>query len=656
MKVIKLLIVVIFLEFFSCKILEISENERDLRVEVVDYIIDNIFIKKFQSSTINLVSSPTDEESKFVTSEIVDQLVRELDSDHDEVAVTIETIGHSECTKSSRKIYFSVFFIDSYKGLYLILSKVDSDKYELNGGYVILLTKEIESEYELKKIFENLWSHYIVNVIVIVKKLDENFISIYTYFPFAPGKKCENSDPTLLTTYDSINGFKDKKVNLTPRKTSNFYGCPLSMATYNYPPFIMIDEDKEDNIEGIEGALIKEFLRDKLNFTLVLEILSDNSWASIDDKGRGGGVAGMVMGNKVNFTAGFVAVTPHRNKYMSPSNTYYTTNLVWMITPGEIISAVERMKNVFDRKTWMMILLIYVISIIVIFIIKCQSDVVKDFVFGRNNRSPFMTMLVVANGLVLTRLPGRNFARYLLMVFMLYGMVIRSAYTGTWFKFLKEELRINDPKDMDELISRNYSFFAIEELRFLINPSQSATKLQKDIAEKVVFLDARLFKRFREIYISKGNSKAALLSEDQVAYYNQNAKKNTKNYKKSFLHILPEVYMSVNLCIYFQKNSCLPSEFNRQIMNLNSNGLIGGAKNYFANRIYLKKPPQEIEPKKFGFNEVNGGFAFYIFGISIAIIVFFLEILYEKFKEKEKISVKLRRQQRNDVESDLHEI
>lgn len=643
MKVAKFIVLVIFLGSVSAKILEISEK-MDLRVKCADEIIDGLFIDKFHATTINLVSSARNENSSFEISKMINQLMEKIQHDQDEITITLESVEKMDNIKFPKKKFFNVFFVDSYKGLNLILSKLDSKKFAFDGGYLIILSKEITNEHHLKRIFEKLWSLYIVNADVIVKKMNEKFVSIYTYFPFAVDKDCENTDPKLLTTYHATDGFKDKNVSLSPKKIGNFHKCPLSIAVYNNPPFIMIDK-KNNEIEGIEGFLI-QFLRDKLNFTLKLEVLAENSWASIDENGHGVGIAGMVMGKEVNFTTGFVAISPRRNKYMSPGEIHYTTNLVWMISPGHSIPIMERMRKVFDQKTWMMIMIVVLVSSVVILMIKCQSEAVQNFVFGRNNRNPFMTMLAVAYGNNLTRLPGRNFARYLLMVFILYSMIMRNAYTGTMFKFLKQDIRFNNPESMEDLKTRNYSYFAIDELKYLLN--YSSTSFRNEFAQHIIFLDNQQFKRFRTKYIHKmDNNLAVLSSEDQITYYNQKSHQKSKQGTENFLNTLNEVFMSVNLCIYFQKNSCLKPEFDEQIMSLNSNGLIGASKNYYANRVFLKEKSVEKEPKKFGFAELIGGFFFYIVGIVVSTFAFFLELFYEKLTAKEKFSLQIQRSLRN---------
>lgn len=64
-------------------------------------------------------------------------------------------------------------------------------------------------------------------------------------------------------------------------------------------------------------------------------------------------------------------------------------------------------------------------------------------------------------------LPGRNFARYLLTLFILFCLVIRTAYQGKQFEFLQKEMRPADVATIEEMIERNFTFHFLEDYKFL---------------------------------------------------------------------------------------------------------------------------------------------------------------------------------------------
>lgn len=56
-------------------------------------------------------------------------------------------------------------------------------------------------------------------------------------------------------------------------------------------------------------------------------------------------------------------------------------------------------------------------------------------------------------------LPGRNFARFILMLYILFCLVVRTAYQGKQFEFMSKEMRRPDVKTLDEFIRENFTLF-----------------------------------------------------------------------------------------------------------------------------------------------------------------------------------------------------
>lgn len=56
-------------------------------------------------------------------------------------------------------------------------------------------------------------------------------------------------------------------------------------------------------------------------------------------------------------------------------------------------------------------------------------------------------------------LPGRNFARFLLMLFLLFSLIMRTAYQGMQFELLRKEIRRPVIQRIDELLSQGYEIY-----------------------------------------------------------------------------------------------------------------------------------------------------------------------------------------------------
>jgi ribosomal protein S13 len=56
-------------------------------------------------------------------------------------------------------------------------------------------------------------------------------------------------------------------------------------------------------------------------------------------------------------------------------------------------------------------------------------------------------------------LPGRNFARFILMNYIWFALIIRTGYQGVQFEMMLKEMRPRDIETIDELIANNYTIY-----------------------------------------------------------------------------------------------------------------------------------------------------------------------------------------------------
>lgn len=132
-----------------------------------------------------------------------------------------------------------------------------------------------------------------------------------------------------------------------------------------------------------------------------------------------------------------------------------------IIAHGELYTPLVKLFLPFDMATWIWISIYMVVGAVVIVIVKFTPKLVQSFIFGRNVRTPGQNMSRAFFGISQTILPGRNFARYLLMMFILFCLIIRTAYQSKMFEFLQKEIRKPEFKLIQELIKNNFSFISV---------------------------------------------------------------------------------------------------------------------------------------------------------------------------------------------------
>jgi hypothetical protein len=66
--------------------------------------------------------------------------------------------------------------------------------------------------------------------------------------------------------------------------------------------------------------------------------------------------------------------------------------------------------------------------------------------------------IVFGDGIIV--LPGRNFARFLLINFILFCFILRTAYQGKLFEFMQRDMRPKSVETVNELIDQKFKIFA----------------------------------------------------------------------------------------------------------------------------------------------------------------------------------------------------
>jgi len=142
--------------------------------------------------------------------------------------------------------------------------------------------------------------------------------------------------------------------------------------------------------------------------------------------------------------------------------------LYFAIPIGERFTELEILFLAFDTATWLMILLTLLVSFIVVAFIGFTSQNMRNCVFGENVSTPSLNILAAFFGIPQAVLPGRNFARFLLMAFVMWSLLIRTCYVGVLFEYLKGDGRKAPIKSIDEMLDRNFTYFIFQEHCLLI--------------------------------------------------------------------------------------------------------------------------------------------------------------------------------------------
>jgi hypothetical protein len=129
------------------------------------------------------------------------------------------------------------------------------------------------------------------------------------------------------------------------------------------------------------------------------------------------------------------------------------------VMSGEEYSSYEKLTFPFDFHTWFLIFFTFVAAFLVIFIINFTSVRIRNLVHGEQVKSPSLNVAAHFFWLGTTRLPRRSFPRFLLMMFIIYSLIIRTAWQGKMFVFMNQEMRKSQIESLEEAIDKDYEIY-----------------------------------------------------------------------------------------------------------------------------------------------------------------------------------------------------
>lgn len=156
-----------------------------------------------------------------------------------------------------------------------------------------------------------------------------------------------------------------------------------------------------------------------------------------------------------------IILTPERAKKFSYSIPYFYDSLIFAIPPAKAYSSLEKLFFPFKMAVWIYICATFVIIMIVILFLKVMPLKKRNFVIGKQNDSPLLNVLNICFGGAITQyqLPHRNFARTILMILLLTTLVLRNAYLGNLFNFLRTRKQMEPLYYKRSIIDSDVSIF-----------------------------------------------------------------------------------------------------------------------------------------------------------------------------------------------------
>lgn len=260
---------------------QISQYGNALTQAVVE-IIGQFQLKGTNTVNFYHASSNYDGKSLERNLDMINEILSQVQSN-----VIVQLEGYLEFRETNRKRAHNIIFVDSYESFSSFFRLMSPYFFEYQGFYLIVLTTYSHQQYTtMKDIFDWLWSEYIINANIIwLAPQSDNEAIMYTFFPYT-SFYCGKAVPIQLNQFRSGKWLRSRS-SFFPEKIRNLHGCPLTVATVQSPPFMILRQTSSGTFtDGIDGVLLR-VLSQRMNFTVNITQVDDQGSIYINGTSSG---------------------------------------------------------------------------------------------------------------------------------------------------------------------------------------------------------------------------------------------------------------------------------------------------------------------------------------------------------------------------------
>ena len=256
----------------------------------------------------------------------------------------------------------------------------------------------------------------------------DNSVDLVTSFMFTP-QACKKLQFKTINRFD-LRSLEWENSIFYPNKYENFYGCELIVATSldGFFPFIYYNLLEMTFKEQLNAKLTRS--TKDIDYCQDCDLLSSSN-------------AIQTLGYKIGYSSDPVTFN------------YYRI----LIGPGEPYTDLERMFMMFDFELWIAISVTFTVALIATLVVSFASRKIRNYIVGRYVQNPTMNLLSTFLTGSQSRVPGRNFARFLLILFVIWSLIIRTCHQSMLYQLMQADLRRPTVKTLEEFFQSNLTYY-----------------------------------------------------------------------------------------------------------------------------------------------------------------------------------------------------
>jgi hypothetical protein len=466
---------------------------------------------------------------------------------------------------------------------------------------------------------------------------EKDFFVLYTFVWYTQ-EKCGRQQ---LVEVNRFNKHTKKWTNLKFKidKFDNFFECKL-MFFYDdtVPPEIGLNKIK-NKMEGFQNDLLVEISK-VLKFSFEW-----NYGPNVTDLYRFLPISLYLNRDMfcVNFCYPYVydsKINPRRHL----TEYYYTSARYFVVPPGPFLNGYEKLLFPFDEPTWTLIFVTFVVAFVTIFVVNRMKNKIRNIVIGENVSNPSLNIAAHFFGLGQQTIPRQNFARFLAMVFILYCLIIRTAWQSKMFEFMQQEMRkpgVQTIEETKEKFDKQYVPWSKRGWYQYVNGKKKGQTRTTDAHSSITniltnssfdgycIIETRYWPQYLETFQSGEIFDRVLKDEpfderqlgfsfplNHKFYKTFNGVIRSLNEAGVIKHLVAKYYESLN-----------PKFYEKPIQLVDKNGRKTIHKKYLETT-YHKTHFADKEPKVLTLEDLEFGFVIWLGSLVLPLIVYFLEIIF----------------------------
>lgn len=282
---------------------------------------------------------------------------------------------------------------------------------------------------------------------------------------------------------------------------------------------------------------------------------------------------------------------------MLPSVSYTSFPIVLCIPGGGSLTPLQRLTRPFRYIIWSCLVASLLLGLMLIGLLRLrQPEALRHLVLGRGNHRACLGMWNILMGGPALYQSRRNFARYLLLMWLLQTLVLRAAYTGQLYLLLQDVETLAPLQELSQVVARDYEFHMLPALQSVFHDSMPSTRV------RVVHSQVPSLLRLRD---EDNPGIAVPLLQPTVYQFDYRSGPN-----RNHLAVLPVPLMTAPLTLYMRPHSYLKRRIDRLLMAMMSSGIVYRFRRMYLDRIErMAKRRRSMEPKALTLWRLSGVFA-----------------------------------------------